>query len=120
VAHKRPQWFSMIPADVSTDGFFHQPAQGIQNGGKRIPSGYHLKEPFLAGEQCLGPFSVLDVERNRIPSIDPSLIVEQRIAADQEPAIFAVLVLRAKLLRISSWPIPLASVVIASISKGGT
>src|SRR6185295_9945058 len=38
------------------------------------------------------------VERGRIPSLNPSLIVEERIAADQEPAIFAVLTQRALLI----------------------
>src|SRR4030095_5587768 len=42
-------------------------------------------------ELCLGPLSVVDVERGHIPTIDPSLIIEQWIVTDQEPAIFAVL-----------------------------
>jgi hypothetical protein len=37
----------------------------------------------------LGPFSVLDVERGHIPSIDFSLLIQQRIVADQETAISA-------------------------------
>jgi hypothetical protein len=41
---------------------------------------------------------VLDVERGRIPSIDRSLIIEQRVVADQEPAIFAVLTQGALLI----------------------
>ncbi len=39
----------------------------------------------------LRPLSLLDVERGRIPSIDSSLLIEQRIVADLEPAIYAVL-----------------------------
>ena len=46
----------------------------------------------------LRPFLVLDVERSRIPSIDRSLIIEQRIVADQEPAILAVLTQSALLI----------------------
>src|SRR5262244_3931474 len=45
----------------------------------------------LAYQRVLRPFSILDVERGHIPSIDSSLLIEQRIVADQEPAIFAVL-----------------------------
>jgi hypothetical protein len=45
----------------------------------------------LAYLRVLRPFSILDVERGHIPSINSSLLIEQRIVADQEPAIFAVL-----------------------------
>src|SRR6185312_13778973 len=36
--------------------------------------------------------------RDRIPSLDPSLIIEQRIVTDREPAILAVLAQRALLI----------------------
>ena len=60
-----------------------------------------LAQPLGFGETKVGlldlrlrPFSVLDVERGHIPSIDSSLLIEQRIVADQEPAISAVLAQR--------------------------
>ena len=62
-------------------------------------------QPLGFGETKVGlldlrlrPFAILDVERGHIPSIDSSLIIEQRIVADQEPAIFAVLTQRALLI----------------------
>jgi hypothetical protein len=36
------------------------------------------------------PFSVLNVEPDPIPSIDSSLLIEQRIVAEQELAVTAV------------------------------
>src|SRR6185295_8780702 len=45
----------------------------------------------LACLRVLHPFSVLDVEPGAIPSIDSSPLIEQRIEAEQEPAISAVL-----------------------------
>ena len=57
-----------------------------------------LAQPLGFGETKVGlldlrlrAFSILDVERGRIPSIDSSLLIEQRTVADQEPAISAVL-----------------------------
>src|SRR5262245_13319474 len=41
--------------------------------------------------RILGPFSILDVKSSHIPSIDFSLLIEQRVVPDQEPAICAVL-----------------------------
>src|SRR5215813_3530243 len=35
-------------------------------------------------------FAVVDVERGHIPPIDSSLLIEQRIVSDQEPAVSAV------------------------------
>src|SRR5262249_38023681 len=49
-------------------------------------------------ESLLCEFSILDVESRHIPSIDFSLSIEQRVVADQEPAIFAVLAERALLI----------------------
>src|SRR5882724_10941412 len=50
----------------------------------------------LALTKCFfGALSVLDVERRHIPSIDPSLIIEQRIVANKEPPILSVLTQRA-------------------------
>ena len=46
----------------------------------------------------LSPFPVLDIERGRIPSINPSLIIEQRIVAHQKPAILTVLTPSALLI----------------------
>src|SRR5215471_13462795 len=45
----------------------------------------------LACLRVLRPFAVLNIERGHIPSIDSSLLIEQGIVADQEPAIIAVL-----------------------------
>jgi len=54
--------------------------------------------PRLAYQRVLRLFSILDIEGCNIPSIDPSLLVEQRIAADQEPAVFAGVIQRAELI----------------------
>src|SRR6202008_5048178 len=45
----------------------------------------------LACQRVLCPFSILDVEPGAIPSIDSSPLIEQRLEAEQEPAISAVL-----------------------------
>src|SRR6516164_7687900 len=39
----------------------------------------------------LGALAILDVNRGRIPSVDFSLLIQQRTVADQEPAVEAVL-----------------------------
>jgi len=49
------------------------------------------KLTFALTKCFFGHLLVLDVERDRIPSLDPSLIIEQRIVANQEPAILTVL-----------------------------
>ena len=70
------------------DGINHLPKFGLRilDFGKRVSESFLRLLAFT-----LRPFSVLDIERGRIPSLDPSLIIEQRIVTDQEPAIFAVL-----------------------------
>src|ERR1041384_1698134 len=50
----------------------------------------------LALTKCFfGHLLLLGVERDRIPSLDPSLIIQQRTMTDREPAILTVLTHRA-------------------------
>src|ERR1043165_2058014 len=77
------------------DGINHLPKFGLRllDFGKRVSEGFLRLLAFT-----LRSFSVLDVERGRIPSFYPSLIIEQWIVANKEPAIFAVLTQRALLI----------------------
>src|SRR5215468_2300845 len=54
-------------------------------------SAYISSNTRLADQRVLRSFSILDVERGHIPAVDVSLRIEQRVVADQEPTIFAVL-----------------------------
>src|SRR5262249_59528 len=46
---------------------------------------HHRPQPVFS------TLAIVDVGRGHIPSIDASLLIEQRIVSDQEPAVFAVL-----------------------------
>src|SRR5882672_9635422 len=59
----------------------------------------HLPYFELACPECFFHlFALSDVKRGHIPPIDSSLLIEQRIVADQEPPISAVLTQRALLV----------------------
>src|SRR6185437_14875110 len=47
------------------------------------------REGFVA-HPLLGPLAIVDVRSARIPPDDPSLLVAERVVADQEPAVLAI------------------------------
>src|SRR5262249_18624628 len=75
----------------------------IQNIRKTHAVSNHLECPHFRRTQPLSPFSILDVERGHIPAIDVSLRIEQRVVADQEPAIFAILTQHTLLIFERYW-----------------
>ena len=99
-------WVDDIPNHLNRDfgrGIELKDAEGLL--GPVVIVGQQVRDEAARLAQSLGfgqtkvglldlrlrPFSVLDVERGYIPPIDSSLLIEQRIVADQEPSIFAVL-----------------------------
>src|SRR6267154_2493045 len=50
----------------------------------------HLQQPFLAREQTLGAFEIVDIGLQQVPVYDFAFGIPQRLAVDLEPAIYAV------------------------------
>src|SRR6266403_101541 len=50
----------------------------------------HLQQPFLAREQTLGAFEIVDIGLQQVPVYDFAFGIPQRLAVDLEPAIYAI------------------------------
>ena len=62
----------------------------LEDSGEQVASRHHLENPFLSREKGFGALAIVDVGDNPVPLPDISVLIAQRLAAVQEPAIFSV------------------------------
>src|SRR5215469_9273850 len=78
--------FQRNPVRVEHRSIGRQDSDGMANS-----IGDRAKVFLTLPQLIVGAFAILDVNRGRIPSVDFSLLIQQRTVADQEPAVEAVL-----------------------------